>query len=100
MTVYVDDFRIPARVGKVRGRWSHMTADTEEELHDFAQNKLGLKRGWFQDPRVARKGQSGPAKPGSYPAESWHYDVTDSKRRQAIAMGRTTHLLERSPHGY
>lgn len=70
MTVVVDDFRVPARVGGIRARWSHLTADTREELHAFAA-RLGLKRSWFQD-----KGDG-----------LWHYDVTDSKRNEAIALG-------------
>ena len=43
MGVYVDDSHISWR-GK---HWSHLQADTAEELHAFAQ-KLGLKRAWFQ----------------------------------------------------
>lgn len=83
MTVYVDDFRVRARVGKVTARWSHMIADSREELHEFAY-RLGLKRAWFQDPVISGKPK---AKPGSRLAENWHYDVTDSKRHQAIVMG-------------
>jgi hypothetical protein len=36
VTVYVDDWRQPATVGPVTARWSHLTADTTEELHLFA----------------------------------------------------------------
>jgi len=60
MTVYVDDFGIPARVSGIKGRWSHLIADTEDELHAFAA-RLGLRREWFQDPRIVRKGPFGPA---------------------------------------
>jgi hypothetical protein len=73
MTVYVDDWRQPARVGRVNGTWSHLTVgpcDDLDELHAFA-GRIGLRREWFQD-------------------EPWplaHYDVTESKRRQAIAAG-------------
>jgi Protein of unknown function (DUF4031) len=71
VTVYVDDFRVPARVGQLTARgWSHLTADTKDELHAFAAC-LGLKREWFQD------------KPGG----AWHYDVTESKRRAALRLG-------------
>lgn len=35
MTVYVDDFRVPARVGRINARWSHLTADTQAELHGW-----------------------------------------------------------------
>ena len=47
MAVYVDDARIPARVGRIRARWSHLFADSQDELHAFAQT-IGLKRAWFQ----------------------------------------------------
>lgn len=72
MTVYVDDAKIRAQVGRWNTQWSHMFADTKEELHEFAA-KLGLKRAWFQD------------KPNGL----WHYDVTESKRQLAIRMGVT-----------
>lgn len=85
MTVYVDDARIRATVGQLQGRWSHLFADTSDELHEFAQ-RLGLRRSWFQDPVVTGRPR---ARAGSRAAENWHYDVTDSKRRQAIAIGAT-----------
>lgn len=71
--IYVDDFRVPARVGRLNARWSHLTAGPDDdiaELHAFAA-KIGLQRRWFQ-------------------AKGWprdHYDVTDSKRTEAIAAG-------------
>lgn len=83
MTVYVDNFQVSARVGSVRGCWSHLIADSREELHAFAA-RLGLRRSWFQDPIVTGKPL---AKPGTRAAERWHYDVTDSKRQQAIRLG-------------
>lgn len=43
MTVYVDDIRMPARIGRIDARWSDLMADTDEELHAFAA-KLGLRR--------------------------------------------------------
>lgn len=73
MTVYVDDFRVPARVGRLSARWSHLTVGPDDdiaELHEFAA-KIGLRRSWFQD------------KPWPHA----HYDVTDSKREQAIRAG-------------
>ena len=73
MTVYVDDFRVRARVGKITARWSHLTAGPDDdlaELHALAA-RIGLRRAWFQD------------KPWPHA----HYDVTDSKRLQAIAAG-------------
>jgi hypothetical protein len=72
MSVYVDDARIGARVGRLSARWSHLFADTPDELHAFAA-RLGLRRAWFQDKPHGR----------------WHYDVTDSKRTQAIRLGAT-----------
>lgn len=83
MTVYVEDARIKAKVGSWDTRWSHLFADTAEELHAFAA-RLGLRRSWFQDPTVVGKPR---ARPGSRAAENWHYDVTDAKRHQAIALG-------------
>jgi Ser/Thr protein kinase RdoA (MazF antagonist) len=68
VTVYVDDYRIPWR-----GRaWSHLTADTAEELHAFAA-RLGLGRRRFHHK----------------PSRPWqdHYDVPEAKRRQAIHLG-------------
>jgi hypothetical protein len=74
MTIYVDNNRIPARIGLIKDRWSHLMTDgaDTEELHRFATEKLGLKRSWFQ--------------PGD---RSWldHYDVTEGKRREAIEKG-------------
>jgi hypothetical protein len=69
MAVYVDDMRLQARVGRITARWSHLHADSVDELHGFARS-IGLKRAWFQD------------KPG-FP----HYDLTDTKRREAIRAG-------------
>lgn len=79
MTVYVDDMRMQARVGNITGKWSHLIADTREELHEFAA-RIGLKRAWFQEARA-------DAVPGSYAAEAWHYDVTDGMRSRAIQRG-------------
>lgn len=74
MAVYVDgisthDFvkGAAARWGK---RWSHLTADTEDELHAFAAS-IGLKRAWAQ-------------KMGTL---FFHYDVIPSKRGQAVQKG-------------
>ena len=81
MTVYVDDAAIQATVGRHQSRWSHLTADTRDELHAFAE-RLGLRREWFQPGN-----KSGLAKPGSFSAEAWHYDLTANKRLQAIRLG-------------
>jgi hypothetical protein len=73
VTVYVDDWRQPARVGQIKARWSHLTVGPDDdlaELHAFAA-RIGLRRAWFQDKPWPRA----------------HYDVTDSKRREAITAG-------------
>ena len=76
MAVYVDDARIPAQVGRIRARWSHLYADSQDELHAFAQG-IGLRRAWFQ-----------PGRPiGGKPSRLWHYDVTESRRQAAIRAG-------------
>jgi hypothetical protein len=76
VTVYVDNVRIPATVGRRHAHWSHLTADTQDELHDFAE-RLGLRRAWFQ------RGKSYAGRP----PVGWHYDVTDEIRLQALALG-------------
>jgi hypothetical protein len=68
MAVYVDDSRI-----RWRGReWSHLIADTTEELHAFAA-RLGLDRAWFH----------------RRPARPWkdHYDIPEAARQVAIGRG-------------
>lgn len=72
MSVYVDDGFCgpPGSWGKWTGG-GHLQADTENELHAFAQT-LGLKRSWFQ--RGSR-------------SEAAHYDLTASKRAKAIELG-------------
>lgn len=65
MTVYVDDSKW--RLGRMH--MCHMMADTEEELHEMA-DQLGLKREWFQaHARLA------------------HYDICKSKRARALKLG-------------
>lgn len=71
MAVYVDSMRMRATVGRITANWSHLTADTTEELVEFAA-KLGLKRSWIQNPGHVWKE---------------HFDVTDSKRDLAIRLG-------------
>ena len=80
MTVYVDNARIPATVGRLHGRWSHLTADTKEELHAFAE-RIGLQRRWFQT--CKRSAVCQPAER----CRHWHYDVTDAKRDEALRAG-------------
>lgn len=71
MVVYVDAFRVQATVGRLTARWSHLTADTTEELLEFAR-RLGLKPSWIQNP--------------GHPWKE-HFDVVDSKRVLAIRLG-------------
>lgn len=70
MTVYVDEFKrwAPTPIRCFKAGSSHLTADTVDELH-VAARALGLRREWFQDGRVP------------------HYDLTESKRRRALAEG-------------
>jgi hypothetical protein len=73
VSVYVDD----AFVSGDWGFWTgggHMQADSLEELHAMAE-RLGLRRSWFQ----------------SKPGKPWHdhYDLTRSRREQAILLGAT-----------
>ena len=71
MTVYVDDMLRPARVGRGRpAKWSHLMADTSEELETFAR-RLGLDPTWLQH--------------AGRPTE--HYDVTATVREQALRLG-------------
>jgi hypothetical protein len=85
VTVYVDDFRRDAVVRGSRGRWSHLLADEEAELHSFAA-RLGLRREWFQDPRVGQPGRAAVPR-DSLAGEFWHYDVTEAVRQRAIRAG-------------
>jgi len=71
--VYVDDARIPWR----GLRWSHLVADTAEELHRAA-TELGLRREWAQD-----KGRT------------LHYDLPDELRARAIELGVATPITWR-----
>lgn len=70
MTVYVDDMRRSAAVAGRKDRWSHLMADTSEELFEFAMT-IGLDSAWVQKPGTHRE----------------HFDVTDGMRRRALANG-------------
>lgn len=70
MPVYVDELTVyPNAWGPFKRGSCHLTADTLDELHAFAQS-LGLKRAWFQPHRLAP-----------------HYDLVPSKRVQALELG-------------
>jgi len=64
MAIYIDT--------PIKG-WSHMIADSIEELHIFAQT-IGIKKCWFQN----KRGKNQP-----------HYDVKESKFKDAINQGAT-----------
>lgn len=81
MAVYVDDIFVwpidtienaQARrlAAKNNGQWSHMIADTEEELIAFAV-KIGLRREWIQHPGTPRV----------------HFDLTPGRRVAAVKRG-------------
>lgn len=70
MTVYIDNMQRRARVGRFTAVWSHLMADTSDELHEFAA-RLGMRRAWAQ-----HEGK---------PLE--HYDVTEPKRQEALRLG-------------
>lgn len=79
MTVYVDNARIPATVGRLKDRWSHLTADTKDELETFAR-RIRLRPDWYQEckRRCGREGE---------PCPHWHYDITDAVRSRAVEAG-------------
>jgi hypothetical protein len=74
MTVYVDDAFIPAKVRSGRithdSKWCHLTADSTEELVQFAVG-LGLQARYLQYPGTWKE----------------HFDVTEPKRRLAVSKG-------------
>ena len=68
--IYVDTLMPCLRNPKWRYNYScHLFADNIDDLHIFAES-LGLKKAWFQD---------------DYRLP--HYDLTKSKRIQAVKMG-------------
>ena len=98
MAVYVDNAFIPVKVKDytngdkvISGRWCHLTAETTEELHEFAR-RLGMRREWFQPAKTFPDNEYtrakcphliGTTRPGSRD----HYDVTERVRKRAIALG-------------
>lgn len=69
MAVYVDDMRARVTFGSRVFCFSHMVADTLDELHEMA-DRIGVQRRWFQDK-------------ASFP----HYDITQSKKALALEHG-------------
>jgi hypothetical protein len=80
VSVYVDNARIPAQVGRYSGRWSHLTADTETELRAFAA-RLGLPASWWQTCKTSTACQPAGR------CVHWHIDITDRHRTAALAAG-------------
>lgn len=67
--VAVDELRVwPTSVRCFAAGSCHLVGDTVTELHAFAR-RLGLRRAWFQNLSVP------------------HYDLTPTKRAEAIRMG-------------
>jgi len=56
-----------------KGGWSHLVSDDINYLHDFAR-QIGIKKCWFQN----KRGKNQP-----------HYDVKESKFKDAINQGAT-----------
>ena len=78
MSVYVDDLFETTPGSKWPYKQAcHLSADSEEELHEFAKG-LCLKRAWFQQ----------------HPTLS-HYDLTTNKRLEALDMGaKYEHIMD------
>ena len=69
MAAYVDPVRhYPWARWSVK-HWCHLTADTEEELHELA-TRIGMPRDRFQEH-----------------AYRWHYDLTVERRVLAVEFG-------------
>lgn len=76
MTVYVDDMGLlkaiynGAKLAR-RARWSHLMADTHDQLIVFAVSELHMAPEWIQKPFT----------PGE------HFDVTETRREMALRKG-------------
>ncbi len=78
MTAYVYKLQHQERwAGGISDPWFELTADTQDELHDFAA-KLGLPRQGFQPGKPVGRQQV---------SVSWHYTVTASEHDRAIELG-------------
>lgn len=73
MAVYVDKPFVFHETGWKKGKWCHMWADTEDELHEFAAH-IGLHPEWSQ----VSHGISG---------DFIHYDLRMPKRQEALRLG-------------
>jgi hypothetical protein len=82
VTVYAYKMSHQARFGtrQISDPWFNLTADTQDELHEFAA-RLGLPRQGFQTGSLV----------GPQPVSvSWHYTVTEGERDRAIELGAQT----------
>ncbi len=74
MGVFVDDMLLHAAVSNgprlVRGRWSHLMADSSDELREFA-GRLRLNPALIQKPGTVLE----------------HYDITATVRAHALRLG-------------
>jgi Protein of unknown function (DUF4031) len=78
VTVYAYEMRHQMRIGRpISDPWFNLTADTQDELHEFAA-RLGIPRRGFQAGSLV-----GPQQV----SVSWHYTVTASERDRAIELG-------------
>lgn len=77
MAVYVDDMR--RKWG--RGVWSHLMADTHDELLSFV-GILGMKEDWLQNAGTPRE----------------HFDITESRRAYALNLGAIPISYRESGH--
>jgi hypothetical protein len=86
VTVYVDNMLRRATVGRIASEWSHLFADSTEELLAFGA-QLGMRPEWLQHPGTHRE----------------HFDLIKTKRLRALGLGAepiayphgTAALLER-----
>lgn len=67
--IYVDRLFSHPGAPRLFRQSCHLIADTEAELHDFAVDRLKMKREWFQ--------------PKPFP----HYDLTPNRRIAAVKYG-------------
>lgn len=85
MSVYVDPLiEWGKRPGWPYSEACHLTADSDDELHAFAV-RLGFKRQWAQSMGHPRQSHR-------------HYDLTKSKRAQAVKLGAIEVTLKRLGH--
>jgi len=78
VTVYAYEIKHQQRwAGSLSDPWFTLTADTVDELHEFA-SRLGLPSQGSQPGTLATP-QQAPV--------SWHYTVTASERNRAIELG-------------